>query len=113
VVERFCEIIARLTGRAERFRTTVAGEVLTASGLADQATDEVVDPARSGARLHLSGGFQEPYREDRPRKPHTNEKEGRERLGVPSDAADGRQRHKQAVTGMKQPLTKHDHRKAD
>jgi hypothetical protein len=35
VVQRFCEIIARLTGHAERFRTTVAGEILTASGLAD------------------------------------------------------------------------------
>jgi hypothetical protein len=35
VVERCCEFIARLTGMLERFRSTVAGKVLTASGLAD------------------------------------------------------------------------------
>jgi hypothetical protein len=107
VVERFCEIIARLTGHAgvvpHHRRRGYPHRVRLA-----EATYEVVDSARSGARLHASGGLQEPYREDRPHKPHTNEKEGRERLGVPGDAADGRQRDKQAVTGMKQPLTKHD-----
>lgn len=88
-MERCCELIARLTGMLERFRSTVAGELRTASGLADQATFVGGDPARSGARLHLSGGFQEPYREDRPHKPYANEKKRRERLGVPGDAADG------------------------